>query len=40
MANGNSKNNKPDKTVLKSLSECCFALNSEPCYVDAKDGKY
>jgi molybdopterin guanine dinucleotide-containing S/N-oxide reductase-like protein len=30
---------KPDKTVLKSLGQCSFALNADPSAVDVKDGK-
>ena len=30
---------KPEKTVLKSLGQCSFALNADPSAVDVKDGR-
>ena len=37
--NVSAKSVKPEKTVIKSLGQCSFSVNSEPSAVDVKDGR-
>jgi trimethylamine-N-oxide reductase (cytochrome c) len=39
MESNSNISTQPDKTVIKSLSQCSFAVNGDPSQLDVKDGK-